>query len=441
MDNNIYNYKTPKSSNEETRFFNIKGRINRKSFILRWLLSFGIFVIFTFSYYLGFLEILGIRIFYFFETIYFYILPLFISIFNLIQGVKRMHDVNKSGWYFFIPLYNIYLTFSAGTKGNNDYGIDPSPKKNIQFFDEIESNKQDVKEEAKGEGIDPNERDELFEDAARLIVNQQTGSISLIQSNLKLGYNRASRLMDQLEDAGIVGPSRGSKPRNVNIPDDYALEKHRTNSSPTHIFLKKIYKPVLNVTFYLAIGFLGFLVYQIAIGKTSLNELMQLSNIYDSKEYEILLPDIDEEIEAEEEVEEMTDDSDDNGDNGDNDKLTGRHALSLQWISWDYPGYVDFVKTDDNTYSISGYQDVYELEEGDCDGCYMKIHGVIKKITDKELQFTGTIESSVDYVQDGLPCKQYYSGTTFKSTQGRKYWRLQDMDGCDGVTNYVDIYF
>jgi uncharacterized membrane protein YhaH (DUF805 family) len=145
--NNIYNYKTPKSGNEETGFFNTKGRINRKSFILRWLFSFGLFVIFTLGYYNSFFAEYESRSFIFFETIYFYILPLFISIFNLIQGAKRMHDVNKSGLYFFIPLYNIYLTFSPGTRGNNDYGIDPSPTKNIQYFDEIESNKQDVKEE------------------------------------------------------------------------------------------------------------------------------------------------------------------------------------------------------------------------------------------------------------------------------------------------------
>jgi len=145
--NNIYNYKTPKSGNEETGFFNIKGRINRKSFILRWLFSFGLFVIFTLGYYNGFFADNDSRMFIFFETIYFYILPLFISIFNLIQGAKRMHDVNKSGWYFFIPLHNIYLTFSPGTIGNNDYGIDPSPTKNIQYFDEIESNKQVVEKE------------------------------------------------------------------------------------------------------------------------------------------------------------------------------------------------------------------------------------------------------------------------------------------------------
>ena len=121
------------------------------------------------------------------------------------------------------------------------------------------------------------------------------------------------------------------------------------------------------------------------------------------------------------------------------DKLIGRHKLSLQWISWTYFGYVDFVKTDFNTYSISGYQDGNK-SKGECDGCYLKINGVIKKINDKELQFTGRIESSVSYIQNGLPCIKE-GNYTFKSTQGRKYWRLQEMDGCEGVTDYVDIYF
>ena len=55
--------------------------------------------------------------------------------------------------------------------------------------------------------IDLSDRDPLFEDAARLIVSSQTGSTSLLQRKLKLGYNRAGRLTDQLEVAGIVGPS------------------------------------------------------------------------------------------------------------------------------------------------------------------------------------------------------------------------------------------
>tara|TARA_B100001057_G_scaffold9844_3_gene9292 strand:- start:20582 stop:22945 length:2364 start_codon:yes stop_codon:yes gene_type:complete len=73
--------------------------------------------------------------------------------------------------------------------------------------------------------IDLSDRDPLFEDAARLVVSSQTGSTSLLQRKLKLGYNRAGRLTDQLEVAGIVGASEGSKPRQVLIQDEYSLEK------------------------------------------------------------------------------------------------------------------------------------------------------------------------------------------------------------------------
>jgi hypothetical protein len=54
-----------------------------------------------------------------------------------------MHDVNKTGSYFLIPFYNVYLTFLHGTKGNNNYGIDPIPIKNIQFFDELDADSTD----------------------------------------------------------------------------------------------------------------------------------------------------------------------------------------------------------------------------------------------------------------------------------------------------------
>ena len=69
------------------------------------------------------------------------------------------------------------------------------------------------------------ERDVLFEDAARIIVMHQQGSTSLLQRKLKLGYNRAGRLVDQLEDAGIIGPFEGSKARKVLIPDEMSLEQ------------------------------------------------------------------------------------------------------------------------------------------------------------------------------------------------------------------------
>lgn len=71
--------------------------------------------------------------------------------------------------------------------------------------------------------IDISDRDKLFEEAARIIVIAQQGSASLLQRKLKLGYNRAGRLIDQLEAAGIVGPFEGSKARQVLVPDDMAL--------------------------------------------------------------------------------------------------------------------------------------------------------------------------------------------------------------------------
>lgn len=77
----------------------------------------------------------------------------------------------------------------------------------------------------KAGSIDLNDKDPLFEEAARLIVVHQQGSTSLIQRKFSIGYNRAGRLMDQLEAAGIVGPTQGSKPRDVLILDEYSLEQ------------------------------------------------------------------------------------------------------------------------------------------------------------------------------------------------------------------------
>jgi S-DNA-T family DNA segregation ATPase FtsK/SpoIIIE len=72
--------------------------------------------------------------------------------------------------------------------------------------------------------VDLNRRDKMFDEAARLIVQHQQGSTSLIQRKLNLGYNRAGRLMDQLEAAGIVGPFEGSKARQVLISDFATLD-------------------------------------------------------------------------------------------------------------------------------------------------------------------------------------------------------------------------
>jgi len=85
--------------------------------------------------------------------------------------------------------------------------------------------------EESGTKLDMNisERDTLFRDAAEVIVTAQQGSASLIQRKLKLGYNRAGRIIDQLEAAGIVGPFEGSKARSVLIPDLVALEQFLNN--------------------------------------------------------------------------------------------------------------------------------------------------------------------------------------------------------------------
>ena len=72
--------------------------------------------------------------------------------------------------------------------------------------------------------VDMQHLDPMFEDAARLIVREQSGSTSLIQRKFAIGYNRAGRLMDQLEKAGIVGAAHGSKPREVLIMDENSLE-------------------------------------------------------------------------------------------------------------------------------------------------------------------------------------------------------------------------
>jgi S-DNA-T family DNA segregation ATPase FtsK/SpoIIIE len=84
--------------------------------------------------------------------------------------------------------------------------------------------KYEDEKELQGKEFDRNDKDELFEEAARLIVQSQVGSTSLLQRRMKLGYNRAGRLMDQLEAAGVVGPSQGSKAREVLIRTEMELD-------------------------------------------------------------------------------------------------------------------------------------------------------------------------------------------------------------------------
>lgn len=73
--------------------------------------------------------------------------------------------------------------------------------------------------------FDPSDKDDFFEEAARIVVTYQQGSASLLQRKLKLGYNRAGRIIDQLEAAGIIGPFKGSKAREVLVKDPISLEQ------------------------------------------------------------------------------------------------------------------------------------------------------------------------------------------------------------------------
>lgn len=92
----------------------------------------------------------------------------------------------------------------------------PQPYLLPEYVDENENTEKDA--------IDLSQRDSFFEEAARIIVQHQQGSTSLIQRRLKLGYNRAGRIVDQLEAAGIIGPFEGSKARQVLIKDEQSLE-------------------------------------------------------------------------------------------------------------------------------------------------------------------------------------------------------------------------
>ncbi|NVK28113.1 MAG: DNA translocase FtsK [Flavobacteriia bacterium] len=98
---------------------------------------------------------------------------------------------------------------------------------NQQAYPEAYQLPEYVGEESSGGGgaLADEDRDALFEDAARIVVIHQQGSASLLQRKLKLGYNRAGRIVDQLEAAGIIGPFEGSKARQVLVPDEVSLEQ------------------------------------------------------------------------------------------------------------------------------------------------------------------------------------------------------------------------
>jgi uncharacterized membrane protein YhaH (DUF805 family) len=147
---NIYQYKNPKSKNEEVHYLSIHGRITRRALILRLLLAIMIQLI---------LMVLQKFFFspepadkptniathieennnHFFSDIGFinFYLPCVLIIFVLIQMIKRIHDVNKSGWNALIPIYNFFLLTEEGSARNNSFGINPRPQNQVNFFDEL----------------------------------------------------------------------------------------------------------------------------------------------------------------------------------------------------------------------------------------------------------------------------------------------------------------
>ena len=117
-------------------------------------------------------------------------------------------------------------------------------------------------------------------------------------------------------------------------------------------------------------------------------------------------------------------------------KILGKHPISLQWISWDYFGTVEVKKEQrDGSLHCVGSQRSRENDD------YVTIDGYIEMVSDLEFNFYGTIITKVYHINNGQPCVR--EGTfKFLSTQGRQYWRLQQMDNpCDEACDYVDIYF
>lgn len=113
----------------------------------------------------------------------------------------------------------------------------------------------------------------------------------------------------------------------------------------------------------------------------------------------------------------------------------GIHNLTLQWISWDKPGKVHIKKQPDGTYTVKGEQ------RGD-NGDFVTIDGTLTVVTFSELTFNGKIQTKYNNVNNGEVCDK--TGTYhFLAKGARKYWRLQEMDNCEGnnVVDYVDIYF
>ncbi len=148
---NIYNFQLHHSEDEETHYLLPKGRIGLSVFLNRIIFSFLCLAFlnsFHFLYwnplyhkifiYGKIVDVSKYSTFLIWKIFYESISPVVISIFIVIQSAKRLHDVDKSAFYLLFPIYNLSLLILPGTIGKNNYGLDPSPKKNVIYYDELE---------------------------------------------------------------------------------------------------------------------------------------------------------------------------------------------------------------------------------------------------------------------------------------------------------------
>jgi len=148
---NIYSFQLHHSEDEETHYLLTKGRIGLSVFLNRIIFSFVVLAflnLFHFLYwnplyhevfrYGKIIDVSKYSNFLIWKKFYEIISPVLVSIFIIIQCIKRLHDVNKSALYFLLPIYNIALLILPGSIGKNNYGQDPSPKKNVIYYDELE---------------------------------------------------------------------------------------------------------------------------------------------------------------------------------------------------------------------------------------------------------------------------------------------------------------
>lgn len=148
---NIYSFQLHHSDDEETHYLLTRGRIGLNVFLNRIILSFLVIALLNLFHFLYWnplyhevfrygkiIDVSKYSKFLIWKTFYEYISPLVIFIFIIIQCFKRLHDVDKSGLYILVPIYNIALLILPGTIGKNNFGQDPSPKKNVIYYDELE---------------------------------------------------------------------------------------------------------------------------------------------------------------------------------------------------------------------------------------------------------------------------------------------------------------